>query len=408
MEIFLVGGAVRNQLLHLPVNEYDWVVVGSTAEQMLAQGYQAVGKDFPVFLHPKSREEYALARTERKVGHGYTGFSCIADPSVSLEEDLLRRDLTINAIAQHANGQLIDPFNGQADIKNKVLRHISPAFAEDPLRVLRVARFAALFAHLGFVIAEETLQLMQSITQAGELEHLVAERIWKETEKALLSASPHIYFQVLRDCGALQVLFPEVDALFGVPQSAEYHPEIDSGIHTLMVLEQAAKLSDDINVRFAALTHDLGKALTPKTQWPKHINHEKRGLAPLKALCKRVKVPNKAAQLAAKVCEFHLLPHRAFELRPNTVYKLFSSLDAWRNAENVEQFLLCCEADSRGRTGFEHIAYPQADYFRALLNAAQKVSINDIAHENLTGKQIGAAIEHARIDAIAEKKRELI
>lgn len=408
MKIYLVGGAVRNQLLALPVTENDWLVVGSTAEAMLEAGFQQVGKDFPVFLHPKSREEYALARTERKTGHGYTGFTFNSDKSITLEEDLLRRDLTINAIAQDVSGKLYDPYGGIDDIEKRLLRHVSSAFREDPLRVLRVARFAAAFHHLGFSVAEETMQLMQAIAASGELDHLVAERVWLETEKALNSQAPHIYFQVLRDCDALAVLFPELDALFGVPQSEKHHPEIDSGIHTLMVIEQAAKLTDDIAVRFAAFTHDFGKALTPKDQWPKHIKHERRGLAPIKQLCQRLKIPKQLQQIALLVCEYHLLSHNAFELRSETLYRLFSALDGWRKPEQLSQFILACEADSRGRLGFEHTDYPQAAYFHAMFQAAAVVSINDIASEGLSGKDIGRAITKARTAAIAQAKKQYL
>lgn len=405
MKTYLVGGAVRNQLLNLPVDEQDWLVVGATVEQMLDAGYAAVGKEFPVFLHPKTKEEYALARTERKIGHGYTGFECISDSSVTIEEDLLRRDLTINAIAKDEQGQLIDPYGGLKDIENRVLRHVSPAFSEDPLRVLRVARFAASFAHLGFTIAEETQQLMKAMAAEGELEHLVAERVWRETEKALASPSPHTYFQVLRDCGALKVLFPEVDALFGVPQTEKYHPEIDTGIHTLMVIEQAAKLTEDLAVRFAALTHDLGKALTPENQWPKHHQHEKRGLKPLNNLCQRLRVPKELQQVALLVCEFHLLSHQATELRPVIVLKLFQKLDVWRRPERLQQFLLACEADSRGRLGFEDRDYPQASYFTALYQAAKAVNMQSVQTEGLKGAQIGRALQEARLDAVAEAKQ---
>lgn len=404
MKIYLVGGAVRNQLLSLPVHERDWVVVGADIATMLANGFQQVGKDFPVFLHPKTREEYALARTERKAGVGYTGFECFADKSVTLEEDLLRRDLTVNAIAQEDNGQLIDPYGGVNDLNNRILRHVSEAFREDPLRVLRVARFAATLYPLGFTVAKETQELMFEMAQSGELSELTTERVWKETEKSLLSPAPHIYFQVLRDCGALKVLFPEIDALFGVPQSPQHHPEIDTGIHTLMVLEQAAKLSADLNVRFAALTHDLGKALTPQSEWPRHIQHEQRGLAPLRALSERLKVPKEITQNALLACEYHLLSHRAFELRAETVLKLFSSLDVWRKPERLDYFLLACEADAKGRTGFEYNDYPQARYFKTLYQAANAVRMEHINTEGLKGSQIGQAFSTARQQAIQQAK----
>lgn len=406
MKTYLVGGAVRNQLLGLPVHERDWVVVGATGNALLDAGYQQVGKDFPVFLHPQTREEYALARTERKTGTGYTGFECISDSSITLEQDLLRRDLTVNAIAQDEDGALIDPYHGLADIEQRLLRHVSDAFREDPLRVLRVARFAATFYPLGFRIADETRQLMQQMSASGELSQLTPERVWKETDKALNSSAPQVYFQVLRDCGALAVLFPEVDALFGVPQTEKHHPEIDTGIHTLMVLEQAAQLSVQAAVRFAALTHDLGKALTPVQEWPRHIQHEQRGLQPLRALCQRLKVPKEWQQLALLVCEYHLLCHRAFELRPETVYKLFSALDVWRRPERLPQFLTACEADARGRSGFEHSEYPQAAYFRQLFAAANAVSIRDIDRTGLSGTQIGQAINNARIQAIQQAKQQ--
>lgn len=405
MQIYLVGGAVRNQLLKLPVHERDWLVVGATIDNMLDAGYQAVGKEFPVFLHPKTKEEYALARTERKTGHGYTGFSCISDSSITLEEDLLRRDLTVNAIAQDADGVLHDPYGGLHDIENRILRHVSPAFREDPLRVLRVARFAASFHHLGFTIASGTMKLMQEIVRSGELSHLIPERIWLETDKALKTQAPQVYFQVLRECGALNVLFPEVEALFGVPQTEKYHPEIDTGIHTMMVLEQAAKLTDDTAIRFSALVHDLGKALTPKELLPKHPNHEIAGLVPVKALCQRLKVPNEYQTIALRVCEFHLLSHRAKELRPATVHKLFTALNAWRDPHRLEQFILACKADSQGRLGFENKPYPQEAYFKHLFAAAKKITINSINTSNLVGAEIGLAIKNAQMQAIAQAKQ---
>ncbi|MDN6652498.1 MAG: multifunctional CCA addition/repair protein, partial [Enterobacterales bacterium] len=309
MKIFLVGGAVRDKRLNLPVYDRDWVIEGATPEELTAQGFQQVGKDFPVFLHPKSREEYALARTERKSGHGYTGFVTYFAPDVTLEQDLLRRDLTINAMAESADGTLIDPYGGLNDLNNKVLRHVSDAFHEDPLRVLRVARFAARFAHLGFHVAPETMALMAQMTADNELQNLTPERVWRETEKALITQSPQVYFQVLRDCGALAVLFPEIDNLFGVPAPEKWHPEIDTGIHTLMALAIAAELTDEIDVRFATLTHDLGKGLTPPEYWPHHHGHGPAGVKLVEALCQRLRVPNAIRELAKIVAEYHDLIH---------------------------------------------------------------------------------------------------
>ena len=347
MQIYLVGGAVRDQLLQLPVYDRDWVVVGSSPQAMLAAGFQAVGKDFPVFLHPKNKEEHALARTERKTGIGYTGFACHYAPDVTLEEDLLRRDLTINAMAQDGSGQLIDPYGGQRDLAAKVLRHVSPAFVEDPLRVLRVARFAAKLHHLGFTVAEETLQLMAKIAQSGELQHLTAERVWQEWHKSLSTHHPEVFLQVLRDCGALAVVLPEIDRLFGVPQPEKWHPELDPGIHTLMVAKQAAQLSDSLPVRFAAQVHDLGKGVTPPSEWPSHKLHCHTGLNIIESLCERIRVPNEFRDLALAVCAQHSNIHRADELKPATKLKVLGLLDVWRKPERLEQVLLCCEADHR-------------------------------------------------------------
>lgn len=400
MDIYLVGGAVRDELLGYPVFERDWVVVGARPQELLDQGYQQVGKDFPVFLHPKTKEEYALARLERKQGHGYTGFAVEYDPSVTLEEDLQRRDLTVNAIARSANGELIDPYGGQRDIEARVLRHVSDAFVEDPLRVLRTARFAARYAHLGFTVAPETVSLMASIVQAGELEHLPKERIWVEMEKALGERDAGVFISVLRDCGALANLLPEVEALFGVPQPAEHHPEIDTGEHVLMAMRQGAALTDSTAVRFSLLVHDLGKGTTPKTQWPRHIAHETRGLELVRKVCKRLNVPNQHRELALLVCEYHTHCHRALELRGKTIMKLMTAADALRRPERFEEFLIACEADARGRLGLEDRDYPQANYLRQALAVIQQVSAAQFAEKGIQGKDLGEAIK-------AERTRQL-
>ena len=396
MDIYLVGGAVRDKLLGLPLKDRDWVVVGATPEAMSARGYKMVGADFPVFLHPDTKEEYALARTERKSGRGYKGFTVYAGADVSLEQDLARRDLTINAMAEDDSGRLIDPFHGADDLKRGILRHVSPAFAEDPLRVLRVARFAARF---GFAVAVETMALMQEIVAAGEMEMLVAERVWSELERALGEKLPVRFFEVLRECGALKRLMPELDALFGVPQPPEHHPEIDTGVHTFMVLAQAARLSTDARVRFAALVHDLGKGTTPVAQWPKHHGHEQRSVALVRAVCERFRVPNEFRDLAILVARYHAHCHRAVELRDDTLLETLEALDAFRRPERVEAFVLACEADARGRTGYEDRPYPQADIFRRAFAAARAVDTAALA-AGRSGPEIGAAIRNARIGAI--------
>lgn len=400
MKIYLVGGAVRDALLDYPVHERDWVVVGARPEELEQQGYQQVGKDFPVFLHPQTKDEYALARTERKQGHGYTGFTVDYDPTVTLEEDLQRRDLTINAIAQDEDGSIIDPCGGQADLEQRVLRHVSDAFVEDPLRVLRTARFAARYAHLHFTVAPETLALMADIVAQGELAHLPAERVWVETEKALGERNPEVFIQVLRDCSALAALLPEVDALFGVPQPPAHHPEIDTGEHVLMTLQQAAALSDDTDVRFALLMHDLGKAATPPEEWPRHIRHEERGIALVERVCKRLRVPKRHSELARTVCAQHTLCHRALELRGKTVLKLLNATDALRRPDRFESFLLACEADARGRLGLEQRDYPQADYLRRAREVAQSVNAEQFKDSGVTGKALG--------DAIADQRAKLL
>lgn len=399
MKTYLVGGAVRDALLNYPVTERDWVMVGARPEELLEQGYQQVGKDFPVFLHPETKDEYALARTERKQGHGYTGFAVHYDPGVTLEEDLVRRDLTVNAMAQDNEGKIIDPYGGQQDLENRVLRHVSDAFVEDPLRVLRTARFAARYHHLGFSVAAETLSLMTEIVRQRELEHLPAERIWIELDRALGERNPEIFIEVLRGCGALAVLLPEVEALFGVPQTEKHHPEIDSGIHTLMALQQAVKLSGSRSVRFAVLLHDLGKGATPKSEWPRHIAHEKRGVKLVRAVCKRLKAPNQYRDLALRACEYHLHSHRATELRGKTLLKLFTATGALRNPEGLEDFLLTCEADARGRLGLENRDYPQADYLHRALKIAMSVSAAEFAGQ-FEGKALGEAINRRRLDLL--------
>ncbi|MGR5260803.1 multifunctional CCA addition/repair protein [Vibrio astriarenae] len=404
MKIYLVGGAVRDQLLDLSVYDKDWVVVGSTPEEMLSQGFTAVGKDFPVFLHPKTKQEHALARTERKSGSGYTGFECFFDQNVTLEEDLLRRDLTINAMAQDEAGNLYDPFNGQHDIDNRILRHVSGAFVEDPLRVLRVARFAAKLAHLGFTIADETMLLMQQISASGELKHLTPERVWQEWHKSLSTRSPHIFLSVLQKCSALAVVLPELDALFGVPQPEQWHPEIDTGIHTLMVAEQAAQLSDSLPVRFASQVHDLGKGVTPKSEWPSHKMHCHTGVKLIKKLCDRVRVPNEFRDLALMVCEQHSNIHRATELKPATILKILNKFDVWRKPERLNEILLCCMADSRGRTGFEEIEYPQKALFEAAYQTALAVNVQSVIADGFQGVEIRAELERRRIEAIKNAK----
>jgi tRNA nucleotidyltransferase (CCA-adding enzyme) len=406
VKIYLVGGAVRDGLLKLPVKDKDWVVVGATPHEMLDAGYQQVGKDFPVFLHPESREEYALARTERKSGQGYTGFTCYAAPDVTLEQDLLRRDLTINAIAQDEHGEFIDPYNGRSDIEKRLLRHVSPAFNEDPLRVIRVARFAARYAHLNFQIAPETQALMSAMAANGELEHLTPERVWKETENALTSRNPQVYFDVLRKCGALKVLFPEIDALFGVPAPEKWHPEIDTGIHVLMTLAIAAQLSPDVDVRFATLCHDLGKGLTPKEFWPRHHGHGPAGVKLVERLCQRMRVPNEIRDLAKLVAEYHDLIHTISILQPKTIVKLFDAIDAWRKPQRVEQVALTSEADARGRTGFEASDYPQGRLLRAAWAAAQSVSNKEVIDDGFSGPAIRDELTRRRIAAVEAWKKE--
>lgn len=402
MKTFLVGGAVRDALLNLPVKDKDWVVVGATPEAMLEQGYQQVGRDFPVFLHPKTREEYALARTERKNGTGYTGFVTWSAPDVTLEQDLQRRDLTINAIARDEEGRLFDPYHGQRDIAERLLRHVSMAFNEDPLRVLRVARFAARFAHLNFRIADETQALMRAMVESGELADLTAERVWKETEKALTTRNPQVYFQVLRDCGALKVLFPEIDNLFGIPAPAKWHPEIDTGVHTLMTLAMAAALSDSLDVRFATLFHDIGKALTPPEKWPSHHGHGPAGVPLVEALCQRLRVPNAIRDLALVVTEFHDVVHTIERQSAESLVALFDRIDAWRKPQRVEQMALTSEADARGRAGLESMPYPQGDYLRHAFALAQAVPTKAVVEAGFKGIEVREELTRRRIAAVAE------
>ena len=405
MKIYRVGGAVRDKLLNYPSDENDWVVVGATPQKMIDLGFVPVGSDFPVFIKPDTGEEYALARTERKSGHGYQGFTFHAAEDVSLEEDLVRRDLTINAMAEDPDGSLIDPYGGQRDLNDKLLRHVSDAFTEDPLRVLRVARFAARYHHLGFTIAPETLALMSSITASGELDYLVAERVWKETERALCERSPDIYIEILRQCGALKALFPEVDCLFGVAQRADYHPEIDTGIHILMALQQSVKLSDSSAVRFSVLVHDLGKGITPEHILPSHSGHEARGVTLVDSLCDRLKVPNNIRQLALAATEYHLLCHKALQLEPEIIVNLLKGIGALKSTAKLEDFILCCMADARGRTGFEQRDYPPADYLRAALSQIMAVSIADLVKSGIEGAEIGRQLNLRRIACIAELKQ---
>ncbi len=397
MKRYLVGGAVRDRLLGLPVGERDWVVVGSTPDEMRAAGYRPVGQDFPVFLHPQTQEEHALARTERKSGHGYRGFVFHASPDVTLEEDLRRRDLSVNAIAEDEDGALVDPFNGIADLEARVLRHVSDAFTEDPVRVLRVARFHARFASLGFRVADETLALMRRMVDDGEVDHLVPERVWKEMSRALMFDRPRVFFETLRACGALARILPEVEALFGVPQRADYHPEVDSGIHTLMCVDAAARAGAPLPVRYAALVHDLGKALTPQAEWPSHKMHEHRGVPLVEAVSVRLRVPSLCRDVALVHTREHLLVHRVFELRPQTLYELLERMSALRDAERFALLLAACESDARGRLGFEDCAYPQTDYLRAAAAVMREVTNAEVLADGHTGPAIGEELRRRRI-----------
>ena len=404
MQIYKVGGAVRDRLLGRTVSEVDWVVVGASAEQMLELGYRQVGADFPVFLHPQTGEEYALARTERKSGHGYGGFTFHASPDVTLEQDLIRRDLTVNAMAEDDQGNLIDPYNGQQDLEARILRHVSPAFAEDPLRVLRVARFAARYAPLGFSVAPETLMLMRRLAESGELAHLTAERSWKEISRALMEPRPDVFVQVLRDCGALAALLPEVDDLFGVPQPQAHHPEIDTGEHVLSVLRQCAEHDQPLNVRWASLLHDVGKGLTPEDQWPRHIAHEQKGLRLIQAINERCKAPRDCAELAMLVGEFHTHGHRALELRPSTLLELLQRFDVFRRPQRFAEFVAACEMDARGRLGLEQREYPQGAYLLGAAEAARQVPVKPLLEKGFKGAELGEALNRERLQALKAYK----
>jgi len=401
MQVYLVGGAVRDRLLGRPVRERDWVVVGADPSELIARGFTPVGREFPVFLHPETREEYALARLERKIAPGYRGFTTQFSPDVTLEEDLRRRDLTINAIAESESGEIVDPYGGQRDLEARVLRHVSEAFVEDPVRILRVARFAARFAPLGFQVADETMSLMRRMVESGEVDALVPERVWQETERALGEPRPDTFFETLRECGALRVIFPELAALYGVPQPARWHPEIDTGVHVMLALRFAAQAGASTAVRFAVLAHDLGKALTPPERWPSHRGHEEAGVPLIEALCSRLKVPTAHRELAVLTARHHTLVHRAAELRPATVLKLLESVDAFRRPDRFEELLAACEADARGRRGLEDRPYPQADLLRRARAAAAAVTLDEEERRGLAGAAIGERIRRKRLAAIA-------
>jgi len=400
MQVYLVGGAVRDALLGRAVKEKDYVVVGGSAEELLADGYRAVGRDFPVFLHPQTQAEHALARRERKTGPGYRGFVTEFTPDITLEEDLQRRDLTINAIAQREDGSLVDPYGGQKDLAARLLRHVSPAFSEDPVRILRVARFAARFAPEGFSVHDSTRALMRQMVESGEVSALVSERVWQETERALGESRPEVFFEVLRDCGALKVIFPEVDRLFGVPQPPQWHPEIDTGVHVMLCLKRAAQLDAPVTVRFAVLAHDLGKGTTPPDQWPRHVMHESRGLSLVDALCSRLKVPTAHRELARMTCQQHTNVHRALELRPETVLKLLEECDAFRRPERFRELLLACQCDAQGRTGLEEKPYPQREYLQNAFAAASAAQLTAQEMAGLNGSAIANAIRARRLEAL--------
>jgi len=408
MKQYLVGGAVRDQLLNIPVKDRDWVITGAEPKDLLQKGYKQVGKDFPVFLHPKTKEEYALARTERKTAQGYRGFSFHIATDVTLKEDLQRRDLTVNALALDDQGQIIDYCNGQDDLKNRLLRHVSPAFREDPVRILRIARFLARFQYLGFRIAPETLQLMQIMVKEGEVDALVIERVWQETSRALSEKNPEAFFETLRACGALAVLFPEIDALFGVPQPEKHHPEIDTGVHSLMVLQQAAQLSPKAEVRFAALTHDLGKAITKAEILPHHYGHEGRSKRLVTQLCQRYKVPKRFRSLAEQVANYHTHVHKAFELKPKTLLKVLENVGAFRQPNQFEDFLIACKADSLGRLGYEQNDYPQVEYYLAILALCDRIKVQDIIAAGFKGQAIAQQLRKQRLGTIRAYSKDAI
>ncbi|MBB3102095.1 multifunctional CCA addition/repair protein [Azomonas macrocytogenes] len=404
MQIYKVGGAVRDRLLGRPVTETDWVVVGAKVDDMLALGYRPVGADFPVFLHPKTGEEYALARTERKSGRGYGGFTFHTAPEVTLEQDLIRRDLTINALAEDEQGTVIDPYGGRQDLDARVLRHVSPAFSEDPLRVLRVARFAARYAGLGFRIAKETHQLMRQLSESGELKALTPERIWKEISRALMEPYPDVFIQVLHDCGALKELLPELDALFGVPQTAEHHPEIDTGLHILLVLQQCALHEQPLAVRWSCLLHDLGKGATLPENWPRHICHEKNGIALIRAVNQRCKSPRDCQELSLLVGQYHTHAHRALELRPSTLLELLQHFDIYRRPERFEQYLAACEMDARGRQDMQDRTYLQAAYLRGAADTARAIAVQPLLAKGYQGAELGEALKQERLHALSSYK----
>lgn len=404
MEVYLVGGAVRDRLLGRPVHERDWVVVGARPEELERDGFVPVGREFPVFLHPQTHEEYALARLERKVGLGYKGFTTQFAPDVTLEEDLKRRDLTINAMAETLSGEVIDPYGGRRDLEARLLRHVSAAFVEDPVRILRVARFAARYADLGFQVAEDTVALMKRMTESGEVDALVPERVWQETERALGETRPDVFFETLRSCGALAKIFPELDALYGIPQPPRWHPEIDTGVHVMLVVRYAARIGAPTVVRFAALLHDLGKALSPREKWPSHHGHEEAGVPLIDELCNRLKVPNSYRELATLTARHHASVHRAGELRPNTLLKLLETLDAFRRPDRFSELLLACESDARGRTGLEDKPYPQSDYLQRARAAAAAITLTEEERQSLKGPFLGERLREKRLAAVTAVK----
>lgn len=405
MQIYLVGGAVRDRLLGLPVKDKDYVVVGATPEQMIDQGFTPVGKDFPVFLHPETREEYALARTERKTAPGYQGFQFNTDPTVTLEQDLLRRDLTINAIAADAQGNLIDPYHGAIDLQQKCLRHVSHAFTEDPVRILRIARFYARYAHLGFRIADETLQLMRDMVDQGEIDHLVPERVWQEFAKALTEAKPSYFFLALQRCGALNKLFPELASLFNIPNPPQWHPEVCSGIHSLLVLDVACQLSNEPEVRFGALCHDFGKAATPPHQWPGHKGHNEKGIEIISQFCQRLRIPNPYKELACLVSAYHNQIHQTPQLSAAEKVQLLQNCDAYRRPERFQQLLLACEADAKGRPCKEKYPYPQREQLQQALHLTQQISAKPYVAQGLQGMAIKEAIYQARCEILQNAQR---